>query len=276
MLFIFLTGQQLWKHKKETNHNDCVSLLKHYQCDSCGKILKGGYYSFLHHQKLACGKEEKELEELKNLPCDICGSTFKTKHQIHCHKKAVHLDAPEVCDICGNVYKNQLALRAHKKRHDEKNRKYACNDCGRSFFNSSLLKQHIRIHTKEKPFKCPMCIYTSACKENISKHTLSVHKVKVKAIDLRKQKFTDTEVSPMNDVNVKAQAIESETEEYMCHSSNIVKGDEQIPSKVVTVGEPSTSSYVELMNCDVNPQAYMHASVGQVSYQCPWDNPSRR
>ncbi|XP_045199814.2 zinc finger protein 626-like isoform X2 [Mercenaria mercenaria] len=277
----FKTRQELWKHKKDTNHNDCVSLLKNYQCDACGKILKGGYYSFLHHQKLACGKEEKELEELKVHPCDICGSTFKTKHQIQCHKNAVHLKAPEVCDICGKVYKNQLALRVHKKRHDENNKKYACDDCGRSFFNNTLLKQHIRTHTKEKPFKCPMCNYSSACKENIGKHTLSVHKVKAKAIDLRKKNDAPTVINTgyikdnRQNVNVPNEFNKTTAPiEQPFHAQLVDRNDEGETSVMLTASESSTRSYIELMNCDINPHTY--TNIDPTQYQYPWENPARR
>ena len=274
-----VTGQELWKHKKETCHNDCVSLLKQYQCDMCGKVLKGGYYSFIHHQKLACGKKQADLAELKVLPCDVCGATFKTKHQIQCHKNAVHLKAPEVCDICGNVYKNKFALRVHKKRHDKTNRKYCCNDCGRSFFNSTLLKQHIRTHTKEKPFKCPMCNYTSACKENIGKHSMSVHKVKQKAIDLRKRESSVPGTNNMTDTENNIDKIQPYEkivvhEEPMFHDQVLERKDDCESSVMMAVTEPSTRSYVELMNCDINTQPYNNLDPRQFQY--PWENSDRR
>ncbi|KAL4220359.1 hypothetical protein ACF0H5_020765 [Mactra antiquata] len=183
----FETRDELWAHKRETKHNTSIWTLGHYQCDSCGKIYHR-YDSFRLHKKVACNKEEKEIEELRVHPCDICGLSFKSMHHVSAHKRGVHLDAPEVCHICGTICKNKRALVSHQKRHDINNKKYSCEDCGKAFFNSTILKQHIRTHTKERPFKCPMCAYVSAVKQNIHKHSLKVHKVQAQAIDLRKNK----------------------------------------------------------------------------------------
>lgn len=161
-------------------HNDSLTLLQTYQCEECGKILTGGYHSFKLHQKFAC-KEEGVEPQAK---CDICGSMFKSQIHVQQHKQRTHVESPVVCDICGALCKNKHALNSHKRRHDEKNKKFVCNDCGKAFLTGLLLKMHIRTHTKEKPYKCPLCNYRCAIKQNIQKHSVNVHKTQVKCADI--------------------------------------------------------------------------------------------
>ncbi|XP_045199273.1 zinc finger protein 391-like [Mercenaria mercenaria] len=178
----FDTRDELWKHKREKQHKTNIWTLGNYQCDSCGKIYTR-YDSFTEHQ-LSCEKTESEKLASRQHPCDICGLVFKSVIRVKAHKRGVHIVAPVVCHVCGAICKNKRALLVHRRRHDMKNKKYNCDDCGKSFFNSTLLSQHVRTHTKEKPYKCPMCNYTCAIKQNIHKHSQKVHKTQCKAICL--------------------------------------------------------------------------------------------
>lgn len=189
----FKNRQELWKHKRETKHNDSLTLLQTYQCEECGKILSGGYHSFKLHQKYAC----QEVTE-PQAKCDICGSMFKSQTHVQQHKQRTHLESPEVCDICGAVCKNKHALNSHKRRHDEKNKKFVCDNCGKAFLTGLLLKMHVRTHTKEKPFKCPLCNYRCAIKQNIQKHSVNVHKTQVRCADIVTVKENDVKEASDN------------------------------------------------------------------------------
>ena len=53
---------------------------------------------------------------------------------------------------------------------------YPCPFCRKNTFRQmSDLKRHIRIHTGEKPYKCPYCDYSAAQKTPVKTHVLRKH-----------------------------------------------------------------------------------------------------
>lgn len=89
--------------------------------------------------------------------CPICGKNLSSSHTYVFHKRIHTGERPCVCHICGKQFRAPNGLQRHLTETHDKVRRHSCRLCYKDFANSQNLKQHLRIHTGERPFVCTHC-----------------------------------------------------------------------------------------------------------------------
>lgn len=62
-----------------------------------------------------------------------------------------------LCHLCSKSFSTIAAKRRHMVVHLGTRNKYTCETCGAAFQRKNNLKDHIRIHSSDKPYKCTFC-----------------------------------------------------------------------------------------------------------------------
>ncbi|CAH1982949.1 unnamed protein product [Acanthoscelides obtectus] len=217
--FICYDCNKVFTRKETYQHHSCTSFFS-FKCPYCDKLFyqqKGlNHHVKVYHDKkfmctVSCGKifrSEKELNDhtcplptpkVKRFPCDVCGTKFTEKKNLHMHKKrhtelktkytcpicGVELSFREtylkhvrlhegpgfLCDICNKMYKRKDILVEHK-RLTHGNLTVACEVCSKQIAPKNL-KKHLLLHQPDKGFKCPICNFAFKQQNALQRHMKS-------------------------------------------------------------------------------------------------------
>ncbi|KAM6952338.1 uncharacterized protein PEZ65_011451 [Lycodopsis pacificus] len=154
------------KKEFDTMFGRSVHVRSHKKCKGCKKEFP--FPSALRYHKPFCSKLKKLLEkkaQSTNPPkpesCDEETPTASSKKQVINEKES----RPSSHDHS-----------ASSLPKDESPKKHCCVHCNKVFGSSARLKEHVRVHTGERPYVCSGCPKKFRVNQSLKKHMLRMHK----------------------------------------------------------------------------------------------------
>ncbi|XP_051562879.1 zinc finger E-box-binding homeobox 2b isoform X2 [Myxocyprinus asiaticus] len=164
----------------------------------------------------ANGHEENDLPPgtpdafAQLLTCPYCDRGYKRLTSLKEHIKYRHEKNEEnfACPLCSYTFAYRTQLERHMATHKpgreqhqilnqgSGNRKFKCNECGKAFKYKHHLKEHLRIHSGEKPYECPNCKKRFSHSGSYSSHISSKKCIGLIAINGRVRNNQKTGSSP--------------------------------------------------------------------------------
>lgn len=143
-------------------------------CHICGVNFQDHPSLRLHLKESHSLFSGTDNSPLKPFECAICHKAFASKNYLLYFHVKIHEGTGKQCGTCGKIFPTNTQLKQHLKIHTGE-RPHICNVCGRGFSGAGNLTRHIRTHTGEKPFKCSICgrgfTMTSAVYTHMRTHT---------------------------------------------------------------------------------------------------------
>ncbi|XP_042221765.1 zinc finger protein 583-like [Homarus americanus] len=122
------------------------------------------------------------------------------------------------CPLCKKEFKSQSGLRDHIRLHTGE-RPFECEFCQMNFARASHLKRHRRMHTGEKPFMCSICGKDFSRGDKLKDH-LRRHDAEDKLSKIRKQIYNPDDGTQESDSEANQPAGTVPTSQVLTQKSN--------------------------------------------------------
>uniref|UniRef100_A0A2K6FI71 ZFP92 zinc finger protein n=1 Tax=Propithecus coquereli TaxID=379532 RepID=A0A2K6FI71_PROCO len=138
-----------------------ISMQKHSQGELPGADLQGAKGSQVARSPLPQGHPAGA-----SVPRSVQGGGQSSLGQQQCPNGA---EKRYLCQQCGKSFSRSSNLIKHGVIHSGE-KPYACPDCGKLFRRSFALLEHARIHSGERPYACPECGKAFSRSSNLIEH----------------------------------------------------------------------------------------------------------
>ncbi len=102
-----------------------------------------------------------------------------------------------VCQICQKNFKTHNILRQHMRVHTG-DKPFTCDVCKKSFSQMASLKYHMATHSDARPYQCEKCEKTYKLKPPIKKHIKECQSLADKNFQDQDQQYNYNSFSPGN------------------------------------------------------------------------------